>query len=301
MTLSTSVGAKSAPLPIILSNRDSRLVKAAIAVTEAKEHNLDDKSMWRPLHGLWEREIKRACPSYRPLKGEYFGTLCDSGREGAPACSHCGQCQFFSSLADSKAVDTVEARSRLRAAAASAGLLVNITPPAPVATVVAVDATEAAALALPAEAIQEWLPPLAANIPAPVPAAVKEAAPIDDDDIDIGVWPWHHATVVEVEAAQGAAALPPPAEAIEEWLSLRALKVRVPVPAAVKPPDVPVSPRYKYRRQSKHARRIAELKKRTVKTVPVRKGIDEPPASVPAMNMAAIKQKALEFADLLRQ
>jgi hypothetical protein len=249
MTLSTSVGAKPAPLPIILTNRDSRLIKAAIAVTEAKERNLDDKAMWRPLHGLWEREMKRACSSYRPLKGEYFGTLCDSGREGAPACSHCGQCQFFSSLADSKAIATDEARARLRAAAMSAGLLVNITPPAPVATVVEVDAREAAALT------------------------------------------WE------------AAALVLPAEAIEEWLPLLAANLPVPVPVTATLPDVPASPRYKDPRQSKHARRIAELQKQKqiVKNVPVRKHIDEKPVSLPVVNMAAVRQQAAQFADLLRQ
>ena len=98
----TTQGAKSAHLPIILTNRDSRLVKAAIAVNYAKDHadpdDPDSKALWRPLHNLWEREVKRACPNYRPLKGEFFGTICDSGREGEYTCgASCIKCQFVAS------------------------------------------------------------------------------------------------------------------------------------------------------------------------------------------------------------
>ena len=99
----TTQGAKPAHLPIILTNRDSRLVKAAIAVNYAKDHadpdDPDSKALWRPLHNLWEREVKRACPNYRPLKGEFFGTICDSGREGEYTCgASCIKCQFLSSV-----------------------------------------------------------------------------------------------------------------------------------------------------------------------------------------------------------
>ena len=98
-----TTGAKSAHLPIILTNRDSRLVKAAMAVNYAKDHadpdDPDSKALWRPLHNLWEREVKRACPNYRPLKGEFFGTICDSGREGEYTCgASCIKCQFLSSV-----------------------------------------------------------------------------------------------------------------------------------------------------------------------------------------------------------
>jgi hypothetical protein len=93
--MKTTAGPKCA-LPVILTNRESRLVKAAIAVTEAKERHLDDKPLWRPLHALWEREVLAACPSYRPLKTEYFGVVCNSGTGGDYyRGAACLKCQFL--------------------------------------------------------------------------------------------------------------------------------------------------------------------------------------------------------------
>jgi len=87
-------------MPDVLTNSKSRLVKAALAVNHARDtadpNDPDSKALWRPLHNLWEREVKRYCPSYRPLKGEFFGTICDSGREGEYAAGpDCVKCQFL--------------------------------------------------------------------------------------------------------------------------------------------------------------------------------------------------------------
>ena len=137
MSMQVNTGAKPAQLPIILTNRESRLVKAAIAVTELKESNLENKSTWRPMHAMWEREVKRACSSYRPLKGEYFGTLCDSGRDGAPACSQCGKCQFFASVNDTP--ETLRQYKAHRAPALAKTVPVTEQPLVPVVSMASIE------------------------------------------------------------------------------------------------------------------------------------------------------------------
>jgi hypothetical protein len=88
---------KQDSLPVILTDSNTWLCKLAQVTVDLRDKS-EDRAVWGPVHHSFERHVKQACPKYRPLKGEFFGTICDSGREGelfrGPLCA---KCQFVNS------------------------------------------------------------------------------------------------------------------------------------------------------------------------------------------------------------
>ena len=84
-------------LPNVLTDRNAWLYKLSCVATELRDKDASDRDTWRPVHQAFERHMLSVCPQYKPCKGEYFGTICDSGRDGSYLRNStlCAACQFI--------------------------------------------------------------------------------------------------------------------------------------------------------------------------------------------------------------